>query len=298
MSVLKISPNFAQKSEVLYKLGVIFGKTYQLDQAINYLKLSALETNIEPIANRKLDIQCKIGICHLEKKEFEEAHYSFESALKMGEQNARVFQHLAWCEFLMNDFKSGLEHINKALESTPSESDSFYIQARILVALDKFDEAKIAFNNAIGQTKKPIYYSSLAILNSITKNYTEAFDNFLKATQLDPSIQETWYDIGILYEIHHQTSEASVAYQRAIEANPNYSEAITRKKLLETPEIANSAFPQFVHSEFRVNDTMVPTKSYLNNPKVKKASDTFSNPPQDISHIPNPIVKFVINKAK
>jgi tetratricopeptide (TPR) repeat protein len=37
IAVLKMSPNFQQKSELLNKLGVILAKTNQLDQAVRYL---------------------------------------------------------------------------------------------------------------------------------------------------------------------------------------------------------------------------------------------------------------------
>ena len=42
IAVLKMSPNFYQKSEVLYKLGMIFAKTNQIQQAISYFQNSIL----------------------------------------------------------------------------------------------------------------------------------------------------------------------------------------------------------------------------------------------------------------
>ena len=45
MAVLKMSPNFVQKSEVFYKLGIIYAKTYEIDQAINYLQNSLVCSN-------------------------------------------------------------------------------------------------------------------------------------------------------------------------------------------------------------------------------------------------------------
>lgn len=295
MSVLKLAPNFAQKSEVLYKLAVIFGKTYQLDHAINYFKLATLESSGAPAVSR-VDILIKMGICYFEKKEYSEALKSYEAALQMGEQTPRTLQHMAWCELIQAKYGSAIEHINKSISLKDNDSDSYYIQGRILLASERHGEAKDAFNKAINHNQKAIYLASIGVVNCITKMYTEAFDNFLKATHLDQSIPEVWFDIGILYEIHQQFSEAAVAYQRAIDVAPDYSEAISRKQTLGTEAAAKSPLPQFIHPEFRVMDSMVPLKSFINNQKVKKASEPTLGAQLASSQVQNPIV--IILKTK
>lgn len=272
MSVLKLAPNFGQKSEVLFKLAVIFGKTYQLDQAINYFKLAMFESTETTGANRRLDIQTKMGICYLEKKEYGEALKCFELALSVSDQNLHTFQHIAWCEFLMEKYTQALEHINKAIALKDSDGDGYYIKGRILFATEKYGEAKEAFKRALTiNPNKAVYLGSLGILNCLTKNDPEAFDNFLKATQFDSNIAETWFNIGLLYEAHEQNAEASIAYQKAIEVVPDFAPALTRKEIISTASTAKSSLPQFIFPEFRVFDVMVPLKSYLNNPKIKKA---------------------------
>ena len=274
MSVLKLAPNFAQKSEVLYKLAVIFGKTYQLDQAINYFKLATLESSGAPAVNRRIDILIKMGICYIEKKEYADALRSYEAALAMNDQNCRTLQHIAWCEFLMGKYTPALEHVQRAISMKESDGDGYYIKGRILLTTEKYPEAKEAFARAvIHNQSRAIYLASLGVVNCLTKIYTEAFENFLKATQLDQSIPEVWFDIGILYEIHQQFSEAVVAYQKAIEVAPDFAEAISRKQILTAETSSKPPLPQFVHPEFRVFDTMAPLKSFINNQKVKKASE-------------------------
>ena len=274
MSVLKLAPNFAQKSEVLYKLAVIFGKTYQLDQAINYFKLATLESSGAPAVNRRIEILIKMGICYIEKKEYSEALRSYEAALAMNDQNSRTLQHIAWCEFLMTKYIPAVDHIIKAISLKESDADGYYIHGRILLATEKYPEAKDAFNRAIIHNQsKPLFFASLGVVNCLTKLYSEAFENFLKATHMDQSIPEVWFDIGILYEVHQQLNEAAVAYQKAIEAAPDFVEAISRKQVVSSELAGKSPLPQFIHPEFRVADTMVPLKSFINNQKIKKASE-------------------------
>jgi tetratricopeptide (TPR) repeat protein len=67
VAVLKMSPNFYQKCEVLFKLGMIFAKTNQISQAISYFKNSLLS---EPFSTkRKTDIYIKIGILYEEQNQ-------------------------------------------------------------------------------------------------------------------------------------------------------------------------------------------------------------------------------------
>jgi len=291
MSVLKLAPNFAQKSEVLYKLAVIFGKTYQLDQAINYFKLATLESSVASTVSRRVDIQIKMGICYLEEKDYAEALKSFEVALTTGEQTYQVLQHMAWCEFKMENHSSALDHINRAIVLKDNDSDGYYIQGRIFLACEKISEAKESFSKAVihNQTK-PIYFASTGVLNCLSKMYTDAFDNFLKATHLDQSMPEVWFDIGILYEIHQQYSEALVAYQRALDVAPDYTDALCRKQILGTDAAAKNPLPQFVHPEFKVPDSMVPLKSFINNQKVKKASEPCFGSQMSSAQQSNPIV--------
>jgi Tfp pilus assembly protein PilF len=63
-----MSPNFYQKSEVLYKLGIIFAKTNQVDQAISYFQNSIL-TNTFTL-KRRVDTLLKIGMLYEESRDF------------------------------------------------------------------------------------------------------------------------------------------------------------------------------------------------------------------------------------
>ena len=79
IAVLKMSPNFYQKSEVLYKLGIIFAKTNQIEQAISYFQNSIL-TNTFTV-KRKVDTLLKIGLLYEETRDLSQAQRSFDAAI-------------------------------------------------------------------------------------------------------------------------------------------------------------------------------------------------------------------------
>jgi len=89
IAVLKMSPNFYQKSEVLFKIGTIFAKTNQIDNAISYFQNSILTPSFT--LKRKVDTLLKIGLLYEEKRDFMQAQRSYEAALSHNEKKYRVY---------------------------------------------------------------------------------------------------------------------------------------------------------------------------------------------------------------
>jgi len=244
--------------------------------------------------NRRIDILIKMAICYIEKKDYIDALRSSEAALAMNDQNYRALQYVAWCEFLLERHSQALEHINKAISLKESDGDGYYIKGRILMATEKYPEAGKSFKRAILHNhNKVAYLGSSGILNALTKSYKEAFDDFRKATDIDASVPEMWFNIGMLYEFNHQYNEAIIAYKKTIEADSSFNQAIVRQQALSSEGPIKPPHPQFIHSEFRIYDPMVPTKSYLNNQKVKKAIEPCFNP--EFAVHPSNLIKTIFN---
>jgi len=110
MAVLKMSPNFYQKSEVLSRLGYIFARTNDISNAIVYFENSIITNTFNN--KRKADILIKIGILHEEKNELGQAQKSYENALAIEPENPVIYQHLAWVFFLQGNYAQAIEHAN------------------------------------------------------------------------------------------------------------------------------------------------------------------------------------------
>lgn len=112
IAVLKMSPNFYQKSEVLFKLGMIFAKTNKIQQAISYFQNSIL-TNTFTV-KRKVDTMVKIGLLYEELGDFTQAMREYEAALLCDKANFRVYQHMAWCQVQMQKMDKASEYLKQA----------------------------------------------------------------------------------------------------------------------------------------------------------------------------------------
>lgn len=221
----------------MYKLGIIFAKTNQINQAINYFQNSILTNSFTN--KRKVDTLLKIGLLYEEKKDFAQAQRSYEAALSYNDKNHKIFQHLAWCNFLSNNIPVALDFINKASQREKDTADSYYIKARCYLAVNNFQEAQENFLISIEKApSEPNYLISYAILLYHQNKYEEAFNTILKAQNLKPDNCEVWFNLGILYEKCNQASEAIVAYNRVLEIDNKHKEAKARIKIINqhTPQ--------------------------------------------------------------
>lgn len=274
MSVLKLAPNFDQKTEVLFKLAVIFGKTYQLDQAINYFKLclSELEETLE--TNKRIDIHTKIGICYEAKKEYEEALKSYEAALDLNKKDNKTLLHMAWCNCLLQRHSKAIEYTNMVLAPKNLSSDAYYIKGRVLLDLKRYTEAQECFNHALAQDQKNvIFLNSLGIAKCQVKDFTGACIDFSNAIGVNQKRFEIWLNIGMMYEMNDKYSEADNAYKQGLGFAPNMPQLVNRKEALKGEKKLGI---EFVHLDYHVGDSMVPDKSFMNNPFLKKGAEVCS----------------------
>jgi tetratricopeptide (TPR) repeat protein len=125
IAVLKMSPNFYQKSEVLYKLGMIFAKTNQIQQSISYFQNSIL-TNTFTL-KRNTDTLIKIGLLYEEQKDYNQALREYEAAIIGDKNNFKIYQHLAWCSFQKGNYDKALEYCRNVEQLKPGQADTLYI---------------------------------------------------------------------------------------------------------------------------------------------------------------------------
>ena len=164
MAVLKMSPNFYQKSEVLSRLGYIFARTNDIPNSILYFQ-NSISTNAFN-SKRKSDILLKIGILHEEKNELVNAQKSYEAALSIDPENSSIFQYLSWCSYLQGNYPQAIENANKALEKDAENNNTQYILARINQQMGNHEEANRLYQHIIQKDQSSaLYWCSLAVLN-------------------------------------------------------------------------------------------------------------------------------------
>jgi len=234
IAVLKMSPNFYQKSEVLYKLGMIFAKTNQIQQAISYFQNSIL-TNTFTL-KRKTDTLIKIGLLYEEQKNYNQAIREYEAAIIGDKSNFKIYQHLAWCSFLKGNYDKALEYTKNVEQLKPDQADTLYIQGRCYMAKDDLKKALELFQEAAFKYPgEAAYWATLAIVYYKNGDYSDSFENIIKATSLNTLMPEIWHNLGILYEKCKQPDEALIAYQKVQDLKPGDQDSIIRINFIQSP---------------------------------------------------------------
>lgn len=273
MSVLRLAPNFVQKTEILFKLAVIFGRTYQLDQAINYFNIALQELPESIETGRRIDIFAKLGICFEEKKEYGDALRSYESALALDNRNTKSLLHLAWCHYLMHNYSKALEALTNILLRDATNGDAYYIKGRIMLSLKKYAEAQECLRQAVANDEKNVVYvNSLGVALCLLGDFGKALAEFSKGTKINSKVAETWLNLGMMHERNKDYSEAESVYSEGLKFALE-SPALERRKSGLKEE--TKAPIEFVHAEYRVSDSMVPMKAFASNQFLKKGAEVY-----------------------
>ena len=101
-------------------------------------------------------------------------------------------------------------------------------------ALELFQEAAFKYPG------EAAYWATLAIVYYKNGDYSDSFENIIKATSLNTLKPEIWYNLGILYEKCKQPDEALISYQKVQDLNPNDQDSIERINAINHPYYNNN----------------------------------------------------------
>jgi tetratricopeptide (TPR) repeat protein len=256
-AVLKIDPNFEQKSEVLFKLGIIYKHSNSLENAITYLRNSIAGENI--LLSRKVEALSNIGKCHEKQNKLPIAIEIYQEALELDPKNFKTLEYLGWAYFNKGDFEQALQHLNNALEHVndccAETGDLYYLIGRVYLKMGNYPDGQASFQKAIYKNPNAyLYWCSIGLLYAQALQPQDAFECFVKASNISTDKAEVWMNMGILYETCKQKHEATLAYQRAFTLDPTLEVATRRRQQLAQNEDTMEDLPEFIHPQFEISE--------------------------------------------
>lgn len=135
------------------------------------------------------------------------------------------------------NYDVAVESFQKGVEMDPNQNviwanlaDAYMGIAGTKTGADQqaaYDKALEAFQKAIAlKPDDPAYHNNYALALARAKKFDEAQAELNKAAQLDPpNAGRYYYNLGALLVNSGQSAAAEGAFQKAIEANPNYADA-------------------------------------------------------------------------
>jgi tetratricopeptide (TPR) repeat protein len=130
------------------------------------------------------------------------------------------------------NFSAALTDLRMAISKKPDLADAHEEIGKIMVTLNRPDEAVQAFSNAIRhEPNAGAHYNSRGFAYNMLNRREAALADFDQAVRLSPNIKEAWFNRGASREREGQRQQAIEDYRRALTIDRQYlraSEALKR----------------------------------------------------------------------
>lgn len=158
----------------------------------------------------------------IEQQNYDRAEKELQLALADRPDNEEALVHLALCKYNQGLHKEALTIINKAITINPVNDYSLHILARIYLALDKRDSARLKIEEAIEiNPHNAIYFGVLANIHFYNKDFKEAQKFAEEGLSVDP---ENLYCLNTRSAALAKLGDKDEAYKTidtAFEQDPN-----------------------------------------------------------------------------
>lgn len=253
-TVLRIEPDFEQKSEVLFKLSQVYFKLGNYASAATFATSSLQEPAMVP--SRRVEAFCQAGACYEKLRDMDKALENYRKAVEMDPGSYKSWEYLGWA--MARSGLDGSSELRNALkcvgENTAEEGDLHYLLGRTALERKQYVESKEEFQLAIFKNSQTaLYWCSIGVLYALALQPQDAFESLVKASNLPGAGEEIWLNMGILYEHCKQKNEAILAYDRALAMKPSNVLALERKVALSSNQ-PTSAPPDYVQPYIEISE--------------------------------------------
>ncbi|KAL4474987.1 hypothetical protein ABPG74_001683 [Tetrahymena malaccensis] len=169
-----------------------------------------------------------------------------EQQVAANPSNAQDHAKLASCIFQYDkdNINKGIEHINKAIQLDPNNSDYYNIQGCLYEKALMIDEAEKSFKIAIEKDpSSSLAYHNLGYMNQkIYQNNDEAIKYYQKAVEKNTRAESSLFNIAVAYKDQKKFPEAKQQYEKLLKINPNDSQVYNNLGFLyvENPQLRQS----------------------------------------------------------
>ncbi len=212
---------FPDNTPTLLKLSEMFFLVRQYQKAIDYTnKALKIDENLAKAYYLK-------GSIYRESGDTSKAISSLETATEQDNKFEDAFYDLGVI-YAARKNPIAFEYYDNTLKINPSNPNARYARAKLLQDLNKIDEAIKEYENIISKDQNcyNCYYNLGAIYLEVKKDNKKALEKFTKAIELNPNYTEAYFARGFTYSKLKDKENAKADYSMCLKIQPNYDAAI------------------------------------------------------------------------
>jgi tetratricopeptide (TPR) repeat protein len=158
----------------------------------------------------------------LAQEQYERAHGLAMEVLKQDTREAEAYFIMALISYRHQNIAKAEDIIQRALGFDANNTDYLLFQAQCLLELNRQDQAKAVVAGLQDKTLKTAHQNdTLGVLHSRLGQHDSALPRFTLACELEPDTVSYRYNLASCLQFSGKFGEAEVAYENAIELDPN-----------------------------------------------------------------------------
>ena len=205
LQILKRNPKHPHANHLL---GVFYVKESNLENAINYMKISVEnEKNNKNFYNNLATTLMKAG-------KFNESINNYNNALKIKSDYHEALSNLsaAYCE--NGEVTKAYESAYKAIKINPNYAEAYYNMAKILRIKGEYDEAVTTYKKAIELNKN--YYEAYCSLGNTYREIlkcSKAIDSYNEAIKINNNYADAHFNLSLVHLLQGNFDEGWKEYE-------------------------------------------------------------------------------------
>ncbi len=179
---------------------------------------------------------------NLEAEELDLAIFYYEKANSINPKNTSVYHGLGQIFLNLSRWEDAVNIYRRGLEIDPNSDWFYYNLAEALIKLEQWEDAIIAYQQALNinpnlpEIQKKLgdafYQRASGAREQILSHHLQIIEdnphdiqNYYQALELKPSDVELYFKLGNALVFHQKLDEATVAYQTALQIQPDFTPA-------------------------------------------------------------------------
>ncbi len=217
-NALEKEAKWEDKAEALLYMALSYDELHMTEEAIKYYDRII---NEYPDYSNLYLIWYDKGTNLYERSMYKKAAHAFEQGILLNAEDGDLNYNMGLNYEALKDHSKALSCYEKTLQKSPDDPDAWRRKGEMLQELDRYDDALIAFNEAIKRHEdEDVWFSKGEVLQEL-KRYDDAIDAYKKTLTFDAHDTNTLFNLATVLQNKKDYTGALDYLNRVLDITPD-----------------------------------------------------------------------------